>query len=185
MEDSQIIDLYWQRSDRAIEETDRKYGRYCRAIAFNVCPSREDAEECVNDTWLQAWNRMPDARPQVLPAFLGTITRRLAISRWRSRTRQKRGGGEMELALEELAECIPSGSDPEQSAEAKELAAAIRRFVDALTEEERQVFLARYWYLAPVEEIARHMKFSASKTKSMLFRMRGRLRDSLTKEGLL
>ena len=73
MEDSQIIDLYWQRSDRAIEETDRKYGRYCHAIAFNVCPSREDAEECVNDTWLQAWNRMPDARPQVLPAFLGTI----------------------------------------------------------------------------------------------------------------
>ena len=185
MEDSQIIDLYWQRSDRAIEETDRKYGRYCHAIAFNVCPSREDAEECVNDTWLQAWNRMPDARPQVLPAFLGTITRRLAISRLRTQNRKKRGGGEVPLALEELAECIPGDADPAKSVEAQELRTAIRRFVSGLSEDERQVFIARYWYLAPVEEIARRMQFSTAKTKSMLFRTRGRLHEMLREEALL
>ena len=185
MEDSQIIDLYWQRSDRAIEETDRKYGRYCRAIAFNFCANHEDAEECVSDTWYQAWNRMPDERPQQLPAFLGTITRRLAISRWRSQTRKKRGGGEIPLALEELEECIPAESDPERSVEKRELAEAIRRFVSALSETERKVFLARYWYLASVEEIAGRMQFSAAKTKSMLFRLRVRLRRQLTEEGLI
>lgn len=185
MEDSQIIDLYWQRSDRAVAETDRKYGRYCHAIAFNVCPSHEDAEECVNDTWLQAWNRIPPERPRVLPAFLGTITRRLAISRWRTQSRKKRGGGEVPIALEELAECIPGDADPEKSVETRELREAIRRFVSGLSEDERQVFIARYWYLAPVEEIARRMEFSASKTKSMLFRMRGRLRETLREEAFL
>ena len=184
MEDSQIIDLYWQRSERAIAESEKRYGRYCRAVAFNFCASHEDAEECVSDTWLSAWNAMPDARPQVLGAFFGALARRHAINRWKSRTRKKRGGGEIPLALEELSECIPSDQDPERRVEERELAAAIRLFVDELNEQERRVFLARYWYLAPVEEIARRMDFSRSKVKSMLFRLRGRLRERLTEEGL-
>ena len=184
MEDSQIIDLYWQRSERAIAESESRYGRYCHAIAFNFTLSHEDAEECVSDTWLSAWNAMPDERPRVLGAFFGTLARRHAINRWKSRTRKKRGGGEIPLALEELSECIPSDQDPERRVEERELAAAIRLFVDELNEQERRVFLARYWYLAPVEEIARRMDFSRSKVKSMLFRLRGRLRERLTEEGL-
>ena len=104
MEDKEIIDLYWQRSDRAIAETDRKYGRYCGTIAYNICRSREDAEECVGDTWFRAWGLMPDKRPGILSSFLGGITRSLALDRYRSQHRQKRGGGETALALEELAE---------------------------------------------------------------------------------
>ena len=184
MEDTRIIDLYWQRSDRAIAETDRKYGRYCHRVAFNCCANHEDAEECVSDTWLQAWNRMPDARPRVLPAYLAAITRGLAINRYRAQRRRKRGGGELPLALEELSDCIPSDADPARAVERKELARAVAAFVAALSEEERRVLVARYWYFAPVEEIARRMDFSASKTKSMLHRMRGRLRDKLTEEGL-
>ena len=117
-------------------------------------------------------------------AFFGALARRHAINRWKSRTRKKRGGGEIPLALEELSECIPSDQDPERRVEERELAAAIRLFVDELNEQERRVFLARYWYLAPVEEIARRMDFSRSKVKSMLFRLRGRLRERLTEEGL-
>ena len=100
MEDTAIVDLYWQRSDRAISETDHKYGRYCHAIAYNFVKNKEDAEECVNDTWFRAWNSMPDKRPSVLSTFLGAITRHLAISVYRGKTSQKRGGGEMPLALE-------------------------------------------------------------------------------------
>ena len=184
MEDAAIVELYWQRSDQAIAETEQKYGRYCRSIAGRICRRAEDAEECVSDTWLSAWNAMPDARPQVLGAFFGALARRHAINRWKSRTRKKRGGGEIPLALEELSECIPSDQDPERRVEERELAAAIRLFVDELNEQERRVFLARYWYLAPVEEIARRMDFSRSKVKSMLFRLRGRLRERLTEEGL-
>ena len=184
MEDSQIIDLYWQRSERAIAESENRYGRYCHAIAFHLCLDHEDAEECVSDTWLSAWNAMPDARPQVLGAFFACLTRRHAISRWRTKTRRKRGGGEMPLALEELSECIPSEADPAEKVEKQELAAAIRDFVDELSESEQQVFLARYWYVASVEEIARRMDFSQSKVKSMLYRLRGRLRDRLMEEGL-
>ena len=184
MEDSQIIDLYWQRSERAIAESESRYGRYCHAVAFRFTLSHEDAEECVSDTWLSAWNAMPDERPRVLGAFFGTLARRHAISRWRAKTRRKRGGGEVPLALEELSECIPSEADPAKQVERQELAEAIRAFVDELGESEQKVFRARYWYLASVEEIARRMDFSPSKVKSMLYRLRGRLRERLTEEGL-
>lgn len=185
MDDEKIVALYWDRNEQAIEETSAKYGGYCGQIARNILDSGPDAEECVNDTWLQAWNSMPDERPRRLSAFLGAITRRLAISRWRAETRQKRGGGELPLALEELAECIPADSDPEERVEQKELAEAIRHFVSTLKEEERQVFIARYWYLASMEEIACGTGFSVSKVKTLLFRQRGRLRTYLTEEGLL
>ena len=121
MEDGAIVELYWQRSEEAIPETERKYGAYCQRIAYNVCGDHEDAEECVNDTWLRAWNRMPNERPGLLSAFLGAITRNLALDRWRARHSLKRGGGELPAVLDELAETLDSGLDTQKELEIKEL----------------------------------------------------------------
>ena len=184
MEDAEIVDLYWQRDQQAIAETDKKYGAYCQHIAYAVCSDRLDAEECVNDTWLRAWGAMPDKRPTVLATFLGKITRNLAINRFQRKTRKKRGGGETELALEELEDCIPAALDVERRYELQEFRQAIGRFVSGLSEPEQKVFVARYWYLSPVEEIARRLQISSSKTKSMLFRLRNRLRLYLKEEDL-
>ena len=184
MEDSAIVDLYWQRSDRAISETDRKYGRYCHAIAYNFCANNEDAEECVNDTWFRAWNLMPDKRPSVLSSFLGTITRSIAINLYKAKTRKKRGGGELALALDEISDCIPSNADLERSYESQELEAAIGRFVESLSETEQKIFVSRYWYLASIAEISERLHFSQGKTKSALFRIRNKLRVYLQEEGL-
>lgn len=185
MEDAQIVDLYWQRSEQAVPETEKKYGAYCRAIAARICRDARDAEECVNDTWLGAWNAMPAERPQRLGSFLGCLTRHLAIGRRRAEETQKRGGGEFDLALEELAECLPGGEDPAKEAEARELGRTIAAFADGLRPDERHVFLGRYWYFLPTEEISRRCGFSEAKTRSMLHRLRIRLRRELIKEGLL
>ena len=184
MEDKEIVELYWQRSDLAISESERKYGRYCRAIARNICGSEEDAEECVNDTWLRAWNRMPSERPPLLSAFLGRITRNLAINRIKAENRIKRGGGEAPLVLDELAECVPGGTSPERALEEKELAEAVGRFVSALGETERTAFVLRYWYLAPLAAIAERLGCRESRVKSLLFRTRKRLARTLQEEGL-
>ena len=114
MEDRQIVDLYWQRSDLAISETDQKYGRYCHSISYNILHNNEDAEECVNDTWFRAWNLMPDQRPTVLSAFLGKITRRISIDKWRNKNAVRRGGGQITDTLDELAECIPDSNGVEK-----------------------------------------------------------------------
>ena len=182
MEDRDIVELYWQRSDRAVRESERKYGPWCRRIAQNIVADPRDAEECVSDTWLAAWNAMPDKRPERLGSFLGKLTRNLALDRWRAGKRQKRGGGETPLALEELAECVPGGEDVEETVELRELARAVAAFVRALPEMERQIFAARYFALASTEEIAARSGFSQSKVKSMLHRTRLRLRAELEKE---
>lgn len=184
MEDHAIVELYWQRSDSAIPETEKKYGSYCHSIAYGICASHEDAEECVNDTWLKAWNQMPDKRPRLLSVFLGGITRNFAIDRYRSDTRQKRGGGETALALDELAGCIPAAEDTESLFEVGELERAIDFFTASLPETERRMFLARYWFVLPVAEIAARLDMSQSRVKSSLFRMRKRLRAFLKEEGL-
>ena len=184
MKDTEIVELYWQRSERAVEESDRKYGAYCRTVAYNILESGEDAEECVNDTWLGAWNAMPDKRPSRLGAFLAKITRNGAISRALERSRLKRGGGQIPLALDELAECVPGGCEPEKALERRELERTLRRFVGSLPETERRVFLARYWYLAPVQEIADKLGFTRSKTAGMLHRTRKKLQRLLQEEGL-
>ena len=184
MEDSQIVELYWQRQSAAILETAAKYGAYCRTVAYNILSNTEDAEECVNDTYMSAWNAMPDKRPERLAPFLGKITRNHALSRMRGRARQKRGGGELALALEELDECIPSPADVEREVEHRELAAAVGAFIDGLPDPDRQVFVSRYWYLAPVDEIAEKFGFSRNKTASMLFRCRNKLQKFLQQEGL-
>ncbi len=184
MEDAAIIELYWQRSEDAIPETARKYGRYCHRVAYNICEDDQDAEECVNDTWLRAWNRMPSERPSLLSVFLGAITRNLALDRWRAGHSRKRGGGELPLALDELGECVRGSVDPERVVEAKELEQAIDRFVNALPETEQLIFLSRYWFLASVAEIAGKTGFSQSKVKTTLFRLRKKLRVTLQEEGL-
>ena len=183
MEDAAIVELYWQRSDQAIAETEQKYGRYCRSIAGRICRRAEDAEECVSDTWFRAWNLMPDKRPSRLSVFLGTITRSLALDRIKAETRQKRGGGERDLVLEELADCLATPRDTEEEAEQRELEALVGSFVNNLNHTEQLVFTARYFYLCPVNQIASKLHFSESKVKSMLFRLRKRLRTCLEKEG--
>ena len=184
MKDEMIVDLYWQRSDTAISETNQKYGRYCHSIAYNICGTDQDAEECVNDTWFRAWNLMPDQRPSVLSTFLGCITRNFAIDRIKAKNRVKRGGGEAVLALDELEECLSGGTDPEHVLEAKELETAIGRFVSELPRTEKLIFVLRYWYVAPVDEIAEKMQFSKGKVKTSLFRTRRKLRAYLEEEGL-
>ncbi len=185
MEDSQIVALYWDRKEYAIDATAAKYGRYCYAIAFNILSSREDADESVNDTYMSAWERIPPHRPSVLSTFLGKITRRISLNRWRNQTREKRGGGEVPLALDELSECIPSDHSTEALVEQKELSQAINRFLGTLTKTERDVFVSRYWFLASIQEISRKFGFTEGKVKSMLFRIREKLRTYLLEEGLI
>ena len=141
MKDRDIVELYWRRSEQAIRETDRKYGSYCRTIAFNILNNREDSEECVSDTWLAAWNAMPDKRPEKLNPFLAKIARNFALTRLKRSTAKKRGGGEAQLALEELDDVLPDGCDLQLELEEKELAAAIGAFVKRLPERERTVIL--------------------------------------------
>lgn len=183
MEDERIVDLYWARSESAIEETSKKYGAYCFKIAYNILVDKEDADESVNDTWLRAWNSMPPHRPMMLSTFLGKITRRLSLNRWRDRSAQKRGGGEMPLVLDELEGCIPSQSSVEQEIEAKELTRLINSFLDELPENERNVFVRRYWNLDSIKQISEYYGFSESKTKTMLWRTREKLATRLQKEG--
>ena len=185
MEDTEIVDLYFAREERAIRETDSKYGGYCYSIAYNILTNRQDAEESVSDTYLAAWNAMPPTRPALLAAFLGKITRRLSIDRWRKRSAYKRTGGEIVLALEELAQVAGDSGTPEDAVTRKELAAGLNRYFAALPETERSVFLCRYWYLDSIAQIAEKTGFSTSKVASMLHRMRGNLKKQLAKEGLL
>lgn len=184
MEDQEIIALFFRRSEQAIEETDRKYGGYCYSIAYNILFSREDSEESVSDTYLAAWNSIPPRRPNVFSAFLGRITRHISIDRWRRQGAQKRGGGQVVLALEELGECVSQDS-VEKTLERKALARSLRAFLTSLSDTERNVFMCRYWYLDSVQTIAELTGFSQSKVSTMLHRMRTKLRSQLTKEGYL
>ena len=183
MDDKGIIELYFHRSEKAISETAVKYGSYCFSIAFNILLDREDSEESVNDTYLAAWNNIPPRVPAVLSTFLGKITRYISLNRWKSRMAYKRGGGEVAVALEELDECISGGESAEDSFEKKELLRAINRFLGALPDTERNIFVCRYWYLDPIQAIAERFGFSESKVASMLHRTRGKLRRHLEKEG--
>jgi RNA polymerase sigma-70 factor (ECF subfamily) len=185
MEDAQIVDLYWQRSEEALTETERKYGRLCRSVARNILENDQDAEEMVNDTWLAAWNSMPVNRPHALGAYLAKITRNFSISRALERSRRKRGGGELPLALDELAECVAGPEDPELAAETHELTRRIDAFLRTLPAVERQIFVSRYWYMAGMDEIAERFGFTRSKTSGILFRTRKKLHSMLRKENLL
>ena len=184
MDDKTIVDLYWARSEKAIEETERKFGSYCRTISRKILADAEDAEECVNDTWMKAWNSMPTNRPSRLAPYLGKLTRWLSLSRLRENNSLRRGGGELPLVLDELAETLDSGFDTEREVENRELNLALRRLLDGLDKDERDVFLCRYWYVASIKEIAVKFGFSESKVKTMLHRTRKKMLAQLKGEGL-
>ena len=183
MEDEAIVSLYWERSEQAINETEQKYGGFCYSVAYHMLHNAEDAAESVNDTYLEAWNSMPPHKPNSLAAFLGRITRRLSVDRWRSNHAEKRGGGVYPVLLDELSECIPSTASVERQVELKELAETVNCFLRELPSEKQQVFLRRYWYGDSMEELAKNFGFSVSKIKSMLFHIREHLREHLKKEG--
>ena len=183
MEDHRIIDLYWQRNEDAISETATKYGKYLQSISYQILTNTQDAEECVNDTYASAWNTMPPHRPSILSTFLGKITRQISIDLWRKYSAEKRGGGEVALALDELEDCVSGNGSVEEESEHRELTRKINEFLLALPVTERQVFLCRYWYMDSVSSIAKQFDFSESKITSMLHRTRAKLRVLLEKEG--
>lgn len=184
MKDQAIIDLYWARDPRAVTASEEAYGAYCRAVARGILWDERDGEECVSDTWHRAWLSMPPRRPAVLRAFFGKITRNLALHLYERQHAQKRGGGQVPLALEELEECIPSAHSVENALEGQALSALLDRFLRELPSRERVIFLRRYWYLCPVKDIARSMGLGESLVKMSLSRTRQRLRQMLEKEDI-
>ena len=183
MEDSAIIDLYWAREERALSETDAKYGGYCRSIAHNILKNREDSEECVSDTWLHAWNAMPPQRPAILQAFLGKIARNLALNRYKAKSAQKRQGDALALSLDELDDCAVSRPGPESETAAAELGASISAFLRTQSEDARSMFILRYFYCDSIEEISSRFGCGESRVKTTLLRTRRKLKQHLIKEG--
>lgn len=185
MRDESIIRLYFERNENAIDETDKKYGNYCYRIADNILHSREDSEECVNDTWLRAWDAMPPTRPDNLRLFLAKITRNLSFNRYRASRADKRGGGETALVLEELEECLPGGRDVEAEYQAAELTAAINEFVKALPKRDGNIFVRRYFFGESLPHISRRYGLAESSVRVILHRVRKKLKVRLEKEGLV
>ena len=184
MEDRQIIELYWQRSEEAIAQTAQKYGRYCYTIAYNILQNEGDSDECVNDTYMRAWDSIPPRRPSLLSALLAAITRNLALDRYKHDRARKRGGGQIELALDELHECLPGGKSEEELIENRVLTEALNRFLGSLPEQTRKIFMLRYWYLCSVRKIAGSLGLSESGVKMSLLRSRKQPKAMLQKEGI-
>ena len=180
MDDNAIIELFWQRSEDALTECKAKFGGFCRMVANNILQNDGDADECVNDALFRAWNAIPPAKPSFLKAFLGKITRNLALDRYEATHSKKRGGGSIEMALEELAD-IPAREETSDG----ELTQAINAFLHSEPAENADIFLKRYWFLHSIKEIAAMYGYSENKTMSLLFRMRGRLKQRLESEGLM
>lgn len=184
MDDSEILDLYFARSEQAIVQTDQKYGPYCYSIACHILSNPADAEESVNDTYFTAWKLIPPRRPQRLAIFLGKLTRNLSIDRWRRNTAGKRGGGETQLLLDELAECVTGAESPETELMRKELTASLNRFLRSLPKKDQTVFLLRYYYANSQGEVAQKTGLSPNQVKYILQRTRKNLAATLQKEGL-
>ena len=185
MEDSRIVSLYWDRDEAAIDQTEKKYGKYLFKIANNILSDPEDSQESVNDAYLAAWDSIPPYRPNNLSTYLAKLTRRSAIDLLRKRTSQKRAPGEYALSLEELNNCISAGDTTDQAVSCQLLAQTIEQFLRQEDPQSRDVFLCRYYYMDSVKQIARHYAMSESKVKILLHRTRNRLREHLQKEGFL
>ncbi len=184
-DDAEIIALYFRRNERAITETALKYGKNCHGIAYRILENAEDADECTNDTWMRTWNAIPPDEPQNFLAYLIVIVRRLAIDRFRSLGRSKRGSNQTTVVLDELAECISDNTSVEQETEHRLLRERIQAFLRSLPKEQRVMFVQRYTYMLSVKEIAKQNGFSESKVKVTLLRVRNTLREMLEQEGLL
>ena len=199
MEDAKIIDLYWSRSETAISETSEKYGGYLYSISYRILQNDGDSEECVNDTYLKAWESIPPEKPKTLRLFLGKITRNLSLDCYRASHREKRGGGQTAASFEELQECLSTSTgqkgsvgqdtrpdwDPEKTADKLVLRECLTRFLGELSRENRIIFLQRYWYFLSVKEISEGLQMGESKVKMSLYRTREALKTFLEKEGIL
>lgn len=185
MDDCEIIALYWKRSEDAISETASKYSRYCKSIANNILLNADDADECVNDTYLHTWQSIPPQNPTLFSAFLGKITRNLALNKYKQLNAVKRGGGQVKILLSELEDCIPSADSVEEAYQVGIAAQAISSFLHSIDTQSRIVFVRRYWYADSIATIGSRYQMSDSKVKSMLFRNRNKLRIYLEKEGIV
>ena len=185
MEDSRIVELYWQKNSDAIQESSSKYGAYCFTIANNILHSKEDSEECVNDTWLHAWNAIPPYKPTKLQMFLAKITRNISFNRFNARSAEKRGGGEINLVLDELEECVAIETDIEREFEARALEQCVRLFVRSLPERDGNVFVRRYFFAETVSEIAKRYGLTENNVMVILSRTRKKLKSHLIKEGFI
>ena len=183
MDDAKIVQLYWDRNEQAIPATADKYGNYCTSIAKNILGNKEDAEECVNDTYLNAWNSMPPHRPSILSTFLGKIVRNLSFNRYKHNTADKRGGGELPVVLDELSGLVSGKDDVEQEIDRKELVNAIDSFLDRLTPEKRSIFVSRYWHTDSISEIAKRQGMNDGAVSMTLNRLRLKLHNYLLERG--
>ena len=184
MDDRRIVELFLERSEEAILETDIKYGRYCHKIAFNVLGNDEDSEECVNDAYMRAWGSIPPNEPDSMASYIGRITRNLALDKLRQKQSDKRGNGEVPVVLDELAECVSGVDELERRQDSEEITNAINSFLETLSATERGVFMRRYWMMESIADVAGLYGISVSKTTTMLFRLRGRLKKHFMKEGI-
>lgn len=182
MEDNKIVDLFWSRSEDAIFETQKKYGKYCKYIANNVLRDEWDSEECVSDTYVRLWELIPPNRPEKLSVFAAKIVRGLAIDRLRGKLAKKRGVPETEPITDELAECL-NGTDLSGAESGIFLRDAINGFLRGLEKEKRKIFVRRYWYMSSIRDIAIDMKISEGNVKTTLCRLRAELKSFLEKEG--
>ncbi len=184
LEDRKIVELYLTRSEEAIQATDEKYGRYCYKIAFNILGNSEDSEECVNDAYMRAWGSIPPNEPKSLSSFIGKITRNLALDKLRQKNSDKRGGGEIPLVLDEISEFVSGDDQIARLQDSQEITAALNSFLAGLEEVERGVFMRRYWMVEPIADIAKRYGLTTSNATTLLFRLRGKLKKHLTKEGI-
>ena len=184
MEDNKIVELYWERSESAIKETKKKYGRYCHYIAYNILYSDQDAEECVNDTYVKAWNSIPPQKPERLSAFLGKITRNIALNRYKYDRAQKRCAN-AKLVFDEADEIISASQSNVSIADEVALRDAINSFVASLSRETRIIFVRRYWYLSPIKDISKDYGIPQGTVKSILSRTRKQFKEHLLKEGIM
>ena len=184
MEDTALIDLYWQRDQRAIDETHGKYGGFLAGIAWNILRSHSDAEECVNDTYLAVWNAIPPQKPDPLRTFVCKIARNLAAAKYHANTAKKRNS-RYDAALDELEDWLAAGGSVEEAYDAKELSEAINAFLSSLSYTDRFLFVRRYWYSDSMQDIAAMIGSTANSVAVRLYRLREKLRHHLSKEGLL
>ena len=185
MHDEAIISLFEQRNEQAISESEQQYGALCRSVAHGITGSNEDAEECLNDAMLTAWNAIPPAKPRNFRAYLLRLVRNAALDRYRASHTEKRGAAQVSGSLDELAEIIPDGTDVVSETERRETLAAVTEFLLGLPQKQRDLFVQRYWYAADMASLAGMFHMNEAHVKVTLSRLRKRLQKHLEKEGLL
>ncbi len=185
MEDREIVELYFHRSENAIVETKTKYEKYCYHIAYNILYNNEDVEECLNDMYMKVWNAIPPFRPSNLATYLGKVTRNLSLNVHEKKYRKKRGEGQMEVVYDELEEILSGKGNPEEKVQLEFVTTCINQYLQSIPQMNRMIFVGRYWYFDSIEEIAKHLGITKGKTKTILFRTRRKLREYLEKEGIL